>query len=260
MKFSITEQTPKLLKLQLKPQAFFYWLFGGLFASAGIFMMLSMGKAITFSCSRIAPESNSCQLTTKSLLGTKVQSWNIQEIQKAKADTTTVNAANSHPLIIQTNRGSVELDFLNADFADKEAKAAQINTFLNTPQESKLVIAEDMRLLGYAFGLFLIAGGAIGIVYQMMNMNIICIVDKNVGKITIDRKSWLGNEVLEAKLMDVVEIKLHTFQLNNTQSYNVSLKLRSGKSIYIATGSMFTYESATKTIENIASFANISVY
>jgi hypothetical protein len=260
MKFSITEQTPKLLKLQLKPQAFFYWLFGGLFAGAGIFIMLMTGKALNFSCSRIAPEPNSCQLTIKSLLGTKVQSWNIQEVQKAKADTTTVNAWNSYPLIIQTNRGSVELELVNADFTDKEAKAAQINTFLNTPQEKKLTIAEDSRLWTYPFGLLLIASGAVIIIYMMRNTSIICVVDKNVGKITINRQSWFGNTVLEAKLADVVGIKLHTFQVNHTQSYNVSLKLKSGKHIYIATGAMFTDESATKIIENIASFANISVY
>jgi hypothetical protein len=146
MKFSITEQTPKLLKLQLKPQVFFYWLFGGLFASAGIFIMLMVGKAITFSCSRITLESNSCQLTTKSFLGRQVQSWNIQEIQKAKADTTTVDRWYSYPLIIQTTRGSVMVDLVNANFTEKEARAAQINTFLNTQQKAKLLIAEDNRL------------------------------------------------------------------------------------------------------------------
>jgi hypothetical protein len=68
------------------------------------------------------------------------------------------------------------------------------------------------------------------------------------------------NAVLEAKLADVVGIKLHTFQVNNAQSYNVSLKLKSGKHIYIAAGAMFTEKSATKIIENISSFANIAVY
>jgi hypothetical protein len=260
MKLSITEQTPKLLKLQLKPQAFFYWLFGGLFAGAGIFMIVIMGKVTTFSCSRITPEPNSCQLTIKSLSDTKIQSWNIQEIQQAKADTSTVDKWNSYPLVVQTTRGSVTINLVNADFTDKEAKAAQINTFLKIPQEKKLIIAEDSRLWTYPFGLFLITSGAACIIYMMMNTSIICVVDKSVGKITINRKSWLGNTVLEAKLVDVVGIKLHTFQVNNAQSYNVSLKLKYGKHIYIAAGAMFTDESAAKIIENIASFANISVY
>jgi hypothetical protein len=108
--------------------------------------------------------------------------------------------------------------------------------------------------------LFLITSGAVTIIYMMKNVSIIYIVDKSVSKITINRQSWFGNTVLETKLADIVGIKLHAFQVNNAQSYNVSLKLASGKDIYIAAGPIFTVESATNIIENIASFANINDY
>ncbi|MEA5572017.1 hypothetical protein [Calothrix sp. UHCC 0171] len=257
MKFSIIEQTPKLLKLQLKPQAFLYWLFGGLFVAGGIFLMLALGKVTTFSCSRIAPEPNSCQLMTKSLSGTQIHRWNIKDIQKAKTDTSTLNQWYSYPLIIQTSRGYIAIDLINADFTEKEARAAQINTFLKTPQEPQLIVYEDSRLWSYPLGLFLIASGAVIIIYRMRNGIIICVIDKSFGKITINRKSCFGNEALEVKLADVVGIKLDTFQVKNSKSYNVSFKLASDKYIYIAVDPMFTAKSANKIIENIASFTNI---
>ncbi|MEH2066968.1 MAG: hypothetical protein V7K47_02150 [Nostoc sp.] len=257
MKFHITEQTPKLLKLQLEPQAIFYWLFGGIFIIGGVFLIAALGKATTFSCSRIGGEANSCQLTTKNLLSTQTQSWDFQKIIKAKLDTTTTDAWGNYPFVLQTTQGSVLINLLNADSTQKKAKAVQINTFLKTPQEQKLTIGEDSRLWTYPLGLFMIAGGAVCIASILRQKKIICIVDKTIGKITIERQSWLGNKIAEAKLSEILAIELNLFEFDNISSYNIRLILANNHYIDLATASIFTATTANQIKETLTSFINL---
>ncbi|WP_138498404.1 hypothetical protein [Nostoc sp. PA-18-2419] len=257
MKFHITEQTPKLLKLQLKPQATFYWLFGGIFIIGGVFLIAALGKATSFSCSRVGEEANICQLTTKNLLTTQTQSWHFQEIVEAKLDTTTTDAWGSYPFVLQTTHGSVLINLLNADSTKKEAKAAQINTFLKIPQEQNLTIGEDSRLWTYPLGLLMIAVGAVCIASILRNKKIICVVDKTVGKITIERQSWLGNQILEAKLSEIVTIELNSFEFDNILSYNIRLILADNHHIDLATASIFTATTANQIKETLTSFINL---
>jgi hypothetical protein len=257
MKLHIIEQTPKFLKLQLKSQPIFYWLFGGILTIGGVFLIVALGKTTTFNCSRIEGKPNSCRLITKNLFGTQIQSWRLQEIIKAKLDTTTTDVWGSYPFVLQTTHGSVLINLLNADSTQKESFATQINTFLQTPQEQKLMIGEDSRFWTYPLGLLMIAGGAICINSILRQRKIICIVDKTVGKIIIERQSLLGNKIIEAKLSEIRSIELSSFELDSVSSYNVRFILDSTRYIDLATVSMFTAQTANQIIETIASFINL---
>ncbi|MEH2177376.1 hypothetical protein [Nostoc sp.] len=260
MRLKILEQTPTLLKLQLKPAAILYWFFGGLFVAGGVLLITTLGKTTTFTCNRLEPTQESCQLITKSILKSQVKNWKLKEVLSAKLDTSTT-AGNSYPLVLVTRDGSIPIDLVNADSTQKESKAAQINAFLKNSREAKLTIHEDSCLWTYPLGLFLIASGAVCIIYMLMNNIIVCIFDKTLDKATIKREGWFGKEVIEAKLSEISGLNIDAVAIDtvtgtNSTSYNIVLNLVSDKNIYLAAGPMFTAKSAEQTIDAIASFLN----
>ncbi|MEH2186907.1 MAG: hypothetical protein V7K64_12165 [Nostoc sp.] len=262
MRLKILEQTPTLLKLQLKPAAILYWFFGGLFVAGGVLLITTLAKTTTFTCNRVEPTQQSCQLITKSILKSQVKNWNLKEVLGAKLDTTT-DAGNSYPLVLVTRDGSIPIDLVNADSTQKESKAAQINAFLKkNSREAKLTIHEDSRLWTYPLGLFLIASGAVCIIYMLMNNIIICILDKTLDKATIKREGWFGKEVVEAKLSEISGLNIDAVAIDtvtgtSSTSYNIVLNLVSDKNIYLAAGPMFTAKSAEQTLDAIASFLKL---
>ncbi|MEH2104953.1 hypothetical protein [Nostoc sp.] len=261
MRLKILEQTPTLLKLRLKPAVILYWLFGGLFVAGGVLLIATLAKTTTFTCNRVEPTQESCQLITKSIVKSQFKTWNLKEVLGAKLDTSTT-AGNSYPLVLLTSDGSVPIDLVNADSTHKESKARQINAFLKNSREPKLTIHEDSRLWTYPLGLFLIASGAVCIIYMLMNSIIICIFDKTLDKATIKRKGWLGQEVIEAKLSEISGLNMDAVTIDtvtgtSSTSYNIVLNLVSEKNIYLAAGPMFTATSAEQTIDAIASFLKL---
>ncbi|WP_392479358.1 hypothetical protein [Nostoc sp. C110] len=260
MKLKILEQTSTLLKLQLKPAAILYWFFGGLFVAGGILLITTLAKTTTFTCNRVEPTQESCQLITKSILKSQVKTWNLKEVIGAKLDTSTT-AGNSYPLVLVTSNGSIPIDLVNANSTQKESKAAQINAYLKNSREAKLAIHEDSRLWTYPLGLFLIASGAVCIIYMLMNGTIICIFDKTLDKATIKREGWFGKEVVEAKLSEISGLNMDAVAIDtvtgtSSTSYNIVLNLVSDKNIYLAAGPMFTAKSAEQTLNAIANFLN----
>ena len=260
MRLKILEQTPTLLKLQLKPAAILYWLFSGLFVAGGILLITTLTKTTTFTCNRVEPTQENCQLITNSILKSQIKTWNLKEVLAAKLDTSTT-AGNSYPLLLLTRDGSIPIDLVNADSTHKESKAKQINAFLKNSQEPKLTIHEDTRLWTYPLGFLLIASGAVCIIYLLMNNIIICVFDKTLDKATIERKGWLGQEVIETKLSEISGLNMDAVAIDtvtgtSSTSYNIVLNLVYDKSIYLAAGPMFTAKSAEQTIKAIASFLN----
>lgn len=262
MRLKILEQTPTLLKLQLKPAAILYWFFGGLFVAGGVLLITTLAKTTTFTCNRVEPTQESCQLITKSILKSQVKNWKLKEVLSAKLDTSTTDSGNSYPLVLLTSDGSIPIDLVNADSTQKESKARQINAFLKNTREPKLTIHEDSRLWTYPLGLFLIASGAVCIIYMLMNNIIICIFDKTLDKATIKREGWFSKEVVEAKLSEISGLNMDAVAINtvtgtSSSSYNIVLNLVSDKNIYLAAGPMFTAKSAEQTLDAIATFLKL---
>lgn len=261
MRLKILEQTPTLLKLRLKPAAILYWLFGGLFVAGGVLLITTLAKTTTFTCNRVEPTQESCQLITNSILKSQVKNWKLKEVLGAKLDISTT-AGNSYPLVLLTSDGSVAIDLVNADSTHKESMAAQINAFLKNSREPKLTIHEDSRLWTYPLGLFLIASGAVCIIYMLMNGTIICIFDKTLDKATIERKGWLEQELIEAKLSEISGLNMDAVAIDtvtgtSSTSYNIVFNLVSDQNIYLAAGPMFTVTSAEQTLDAIASFLKL---
>ncbi|BAT54426.1 hypothetical protein NOS3756_33950 [Nostoc sp. NIES-3756] len=156
-----------------------------------------------------------------------------------------------------TKNGSFNIDFINADADQKEAYAKKINAFLQDSQATKFNIGEDSRLWAYPLGIVLIAGGAICVVYVLMNGQIVCTFDKTLGKVIVKRDSWVGDSVIEAKLREILGVDIDVVRVNRSNSYNVVIKLESEEEIYLSAGPMFTADSAEKTFEAIANFLQL---
>lgn len=225
-------------------------------------LITTLAKTTTFTCNRFEPTQQSCQLITKSILKSQVKNWKLKEVLSAKLDTSTTGAGNSYPLLLLTRDGSISIDLVNANSTQKKSKAAQINAFLKNSQKAKLTIYEDSRLWTYPLGLFLIASGAVCIIYMLMNNIIICIFDKTLDKATIKREGWFSKKVVEAKLSEISGLNMDAVAIDtvtgtNSTSYNIVLNSVSDKNIYLAAGPMFTAKSAEQTVDAIATFLKL---
>ncbi|WP_143845416.1 hypothetical protein [Nostoc sp. T09] len=185
------------------------------------------------------------------------KSWDIQDLQGAKLDTKTTDAWGSYPLLLLTKSGSFSIDLINADSTQKKRLAAQITTIIQGSQVSQLSIHEDSRLWTYPLGLFLILSGFVCIIYIAINGTIICILDKKLNKVTIERQGVFSKDVMEAKLSEIVGLDIDTFTVDSSSSYNIVFRLDSENDIYLANGPMFTAQSADQTFEAIANFLNL---
>lgn len=260
MRFNIEQQTPNILKMSLKPDSIWYWLFGSIFIAGGVFLISSLGKATTFSCNRLNSTQGSCQLSTNALLKSQVKNWHIQDVQGAKLDTDDTDSWSTYPLVLLTKSGAVIIDLVNADSTQKEAKAAEINRIIQNNQAGKVTIKEDSRLWTYPLGLLLIGSGAICIIYALINGKIICVLDKHLNQITIERQGFFGKGIEAAKLSDIVEINVDAFTVDSASSYNVVLYLAAENKLYLANGHMFTAKSAEQTVNAIANFLNLATF
>ncbi|WP_066381615.1 hypothetical protein [Anabaena sp. CA = ATCC 33047] len=257
MQVRILEKTPTFLKLQFKPQAIFYWLFGGIFAAGGIFFIATLGKVTTFTCNRIENQPASCQLISNSFLKSQTHTWNLLEIKGAKLDTSTTDEWGSYPFLLLTNQGSFPINLINADRTKKETYATQINDFLKNSPATTLTIQEDSRFWTYPLGLLLIAAGGGCIIYMQMNAKIVCSFDKVLGKATINRQGWFSQAVTEVKLKEILGINIDAATVGRGTNYYVLLNLDNEEQIYLASGPMFTAKSAAQTVEAIASFLKL---
>ncbi|OUL28389.1 hypothetical protein BV378_07440 [Nostoc sp. RF31YmG] len=257
MRLNILQQTPTLLRVNLKPKGFLYWLFGSIFIAGGVFLVTSLGRATTLTCNRSTPTQGRCQLVIKGFLKSQVKNWDIQELQGAKLDTKTIDAWGSYPLVLLTKSGSFPIDLINADSTKKKRLAVQITTIIQESQVSQSTIHEDSRLWTYPLGIFLILGGSVCMIYITINRTIICILDKKLNKLTIERQGLFSKDIVEAKLSEIVGLDINAFTVDSSSSYNIIFRLDSENDIYLASGPMFTAKSADRTFEAIANFLNL---
>ncbi|BAY08877.1 hypothetical protein [Calothrix sp. NIES-2098] len=160
-------------------------------------------------------------------------------------------------MLLLTKSGSLPIDLINADSTQKAVKAAQINKFIQQVQVSQLTIQEDSRLWTYPLGIFLILGGLLCIIYIAINGTIICILDKRLNKVSIERQGLFNKEVEEAKISEIIGLDINTFTVEDSSSYNIIFRLESDNNLYLAAGPMFTAKSAEKTYGAIANFLNL---
>ncbi len=189
----IVQETPNLLILRLRP--ILLWIIAGIFVPVGLFVLTTLGKATTFTCTRTEPTN--CQLVASGLLGSQSKQIPLNMLQGAKVEEDNSDDGNTYRVIILTSSGDIPFtSYLSYGESDKQAIASHINQFLRDPRQTSLIQKQDDRLLMYLFGGSFVIVGFI----MLMAPVVTCVFDKTVDTLTLKRQGLLGTKVIEHRL------------------------------------------------------------
>lgn len=248
MRVRFRERTKDRLVFQLRPvKLAAYYGFGVLFAVGGVFAAYLLGRATEFRCEREGALAGRCVYRHAVLAWSRRAEMSLGSVRGARVDVT----QNTMTLVANTDSGDLRLDLIAADGRALDSLAAEINRFLNDEAVAAIAVREDYRLLGLAFGLFLVAAGAVCI---LAIERIVCVFDRERGKVSIRSRSLLGPRRVDLPLERVSGVTTESFVLRGAESWNVLLALDRGQMVPLAAMPLFTTRSADEVRQAITEF------
>lgn len=252
MRVRFRERTRDRLVFQLRPvKLAAYYGFGVLFAVLGVFAAYLLGRATEFRCEREGALAGRCVYRHAVLAWSRREEMSLGSVRGARVDVTQKLLYGTMTLVANTDSGDLRLDLVAADGREKDSLAAETNRFLNDEAVAAISIREDYRVLGLAFGLFLVAAGAVCI---LAIERIVCVFDRERGKVSIRSRSPLGPRRVDLPLERVREVTTESFVVRGAESWNVLLALDRGQSVSLATTPLFTTRSADEVCQAITEF------
>ncbi|MBD2462949.1 hypothetical protein H6G89_18070 [Oscillatoria sp. FACHB-1407] len=221
----ILEQTPDRLVLRHRP--FGFWTLGGLFVLAGFLLALS-GKNVTLQCDRLQPPQGTCNLTTTQWFQSSSRSLALETVNRATIWASRIQKVNYYSLILQTPTENIAFAGSSSDRTQVEAIAAQINTFLENPGQSTLMVQRDERLNRFLLGALM---GAIGGSILMFANTTTCVFDKQQGTVWLNHQSLARTKAITHPLEQIERVRLSKHKARSkgktTYQYRVVLVLKS---------------------------------
>jgi len=254
----IIQHTPTQLILKHRPIA--HWLIGSFLTIVGVVTIILFSKASTFTCERIRANQGSCELKHSYFIMSKTIILSIEDLTGTEVVISHSRGIDSffmlqphYQLILLTPTEKIALSHYGTINREKQdIMADKINTFLNNPHESLLIIKRDNRWLSYLIGGFLIIVGLLAQLRKIITITF----DKAVDSLKIERQGWLGNQVIEHPLEEIVEVKLNISSYFNSKTflYQVVLALSSGENILLTSNNSLGRARKQKIVDGITNF------
>ncbi len=128
-------------------------------------MMIGLVNTVTLSCERVGQTQGICNLQESSLLGSSFQEIPLQSLQGAQIikqnieDLAEDSDYSAFYVALLTEKGRVFLPFYRLDHHYAQDIVAQINDFVENPDNTALEIDEDYRWSAYLWGVTLLGLG-----------------------------------------------------------------------------------------------------
>ncbi|MBD1863755.1 MULTISPECIES: hypothetical protein [Trichocoleus] len=221
----VVKETPNQLTLLHRP--IWLWLFGLIFAGAGLAAIATFGKVVTLNCNRTAPVQSNCQLKAAGLLGLAAQETALDSLQSAKVERSSSSDGDTFRVVLVTNQGEVPFtDYYSSGENGKQEIATQISTFLSSPQASSLTLQQDDRWFMFMFGsVFVIAGLAVAI---GMGEIVVCEFDRSSDSLILKRHGLFGTKVSERRIHEIEAVRVEESRDSDGSTYRVSLMFTVG--------------------------------
>jgi hypothetical protein len=248
----IVQKTPSLLILRLRPVIL--WIFGVVFASVGLFLLVTLGKVTTLTCTRTEPTN--CQLVASGLLGSQSKQIPLNTLQGAKVEESSDSDGSTYRVIILTSSADVPFtSYLSSGEGDKQVIASHIEDFVKNPQMTSLKQEQDDRLWIYLIGgSFVIAGSL-----MLLAPVVTCVFDKTLDILTLTRFGLFGKRVFEHRLHEIKDVLLEeSTDSENGSTYRVSIVLMSGDRQPLTSYFTSGRKSQQETASHIKSFLNLN--
>jgi len=227
------------------------WIFGAVFASAGLFITFT-GKTTILTCNRTESTFGSCKLIESGVLSSQAEVIPLNILQGAKVKELDGGDSSTYQVIILTRNS--EVPFASYSSSDEgQAIVSHINQFLKTPEETSLTQQKDDRLQ------MLLIGGSVftcGLVTLMARL-VTCVFDKTLNTLIVKRQGFLGTEIIEYRLSEIKDVLVEETD-SEGRTYRISIMLVSGDRLPLTSYYSSGKENKQKIASCIKSFLNIN--
>lgn len=250
----IVQQTPTELTLRLRPVGL--WVFGGIFAAAGLAVIICFGRATTLACNRVEPTQGSCEIAESSLLGFAAREISLTSLQGAEVETQTDSDGSTHRVVLLTRDEDIPFPFYySSGYDKKQANASRINAFVNNPAEIALGIQDDGRWFAYPFGGIFVAAGLFVISTGKV---VTCSFDKTLDRMTLRRQGLFGAEVIKHSIWRISDVQVESsIDGDDDRTYRVSFKLKAGDHLPLTSYYSGGKGDKQQTVERIRTFLKL---
>ncbi|MEW5822096.1 MAG: hypothetical protein AB1782_18020 [Cyanobacteriota bacterium] len=148
-----------------KASPFFMFIFGAVFAMAGLAVILFLACKTTLICERVQPSpGGTCKLIQQKTFDRKEQEIPVASLLKAYVDEDHDDDGTTYRVTLVTNTDEIPLTQIwSSGYDDKQKISSQINAYIQNQNETSLIVEQDDRMLVYILGgVFFVVG--IGIV------------------------------------------------------------------------------------------------
>ncbi len=252
----VIQRTSTQLKLRIIP--WFIWMFGGIFAIAGLLPSLFTGKT-SLTCDRLPNGSGTCEILHSTLWQTRRQTFPLEDLQGTEVVSNPSSEGNTtYQVVLLLPEKSIPLsDFSSSDDrTHHQEQADRINQFVQDSTQSNLAIAEDLFSL---FGLMVIPS----ILFSGIGLLIICFFgqiiiiefDKLSNQFILTRRGLLGTKRIEHPLRNIARSYVQRVR-SSCYSYFIKLMLTSGETFPV-TFSSSGYDETFRVTQEIQNFLGV---
>ncbi|BAQ65274.1 hypothetical protein [Geminocystis sp. NIES-3709] len=259
----IVEENSQLLHLENTNKIYlgrlFLFLFATPFFSAGIAVIIFLGKLNTLKCNHaIIPQAQietqqiSCQLTRQGLM--RKETINIPQLYEVELGVSDSDDGETYRIELITSQGKIPLaEVYSSGSKNKRKKLKKIKSFIKNSNEDSLIIKQDDRFFAYPFGgIFVLVGGSLMVASLTFFRQIYCIFDKTKGKFFMREDNPFKSVIKEYRLGEIKRIEmLEEKDSDGDKVLKPKIILHRGLEIGIdLTGNMSEKEKTIKSINN----------
>lgn len=240
MIISVRKVSPRRMVLDFRPVSVWaYRISGLLFMAAGVGVALLLAGSVAFYCSRF---DGFCHYRQTSPLGARQdQVIAVRDLRGGRVGTQTSGLVASMTLYVMSRGPDLAIPLVSADGATKDSLARELTRFSADTTALEFTVEEDRRVIGYAFGGFLLAAG---LVCLLAIERVRLILDRDKGLLQLKRRRFGWSRGVRTKLIKVKSVKMREYRLRTTVSYAVAIILDSGAEVPLTRLPLFTFQSA----------------
>lgn len=251
----VIQRTSTELRLRLIPWGI--WMFGGIFAIAGVIPSL-FAESSRLTCDRLPDSSGTCEILHSTLWQTRRQTFPLEDLQGTEVVSNPSSEGNTtYQVVLLLPEKSIPLsDFSSSnDRTHHQEQADRINQFVQDSTQSNLAIAEDLFSL---FGLMVIPS----ILFSGIGLLIICFFgqiiiiefDKLSNQFILTRRGLLGTKRIEHPVRNIARSYVERGSRN---TYLIKLMLTSGETFAVTPYSSSGYDEKFRVTQEIQSFLGV---
>ena len=129
------------------------WMFATLFMIIGIFIISEGAQVYSLACSRTGKTPNTCEISHFTLSGISFKRFLLSQLKEARVEQSPPSRITVCSLV--TEEGVLKFGSISSNYAEgKREMVSTINSFLQNPKQSSLLVIEPPAFSIISFGIY----------------------------------------------------------------------------------------------------------